>query len=92
MIKRCSNVIYHRPAFNTFVDDKKHGMIQYDDQGNVKVKVKYHAAKDYVAHCFGVLTRPACKTTALIRYGGKLKLVEVPLDQLEEVEGEGHAV
>lgn len=83
MIKRGSNVIYHRPAFDKLIEDKKYGMIQYDDQGNVKVKVKHHIARDYEAHCFGVLARPACKTTALIRYDGKQKLIEVPLNQLE---------
>lgn len=86
MIKRGSNVIYHRPAFDKLIEDKKHGMIQRDDQGNVKMKFKHHTAKDYEAHCFSVFTRPKLgKATALIRYGGKQKLVEVPLDQLEEV-------
>jgi len=74
MIKRGSKVVWNRPAYNV------------RDNNDNKVR---QPAKKFKGRCFGVLKRHDGETALLMRHV-KSKMIEVPLNQLEEPAGGGN--
>ncbi|WP_338230808.1 hypothetical protein [Lactiplantibacillus paraxiangfangensis] len=73
MIKRGSKVVWNRPAFDKIGD------------GGKKV---HRNAETIQGRCFGVLKRRDGEFGLLMRHG-KSKMIDVPLDQLEEADTHG---
>ncbi|VDG26360.1 hypothetical protein [Lactiplantibacillus mudanjiangensis] len=85
-IKRGSKVVWHRPAFDKTVEKRKYGRVVRDDQGEAMTHLIHHPKQDIDAQCFGVINRRYDGGYVLIMRHGKGKMMEVPLDQVEEVE------
>lgn len=82
-IKRGSKVIWHRPAFETY-------KLKKNSFGKTKKLITMHAAKDFNAKCFGVISRKGIGQVVLLMVDGKRQMCEKTLSQIEEVDSHGN--